>query len=274
MAAESATFNATEVLGYFERVGFPHQSNFSPLPLPTLNTLRRLIACHLEAIPFENLSLHYSPDPRVSLKKEFLFNKIINLRKGGYCLEQNNIFTTVLRTLGYDLYTIGARVYLPNDSKSSYPGGNIHMAIIVTIDAIEYLVDVGFGGNGLTAPLPIFGETVMEPPIKGVLPEEHRVHRTPLSGGAKKDTQPWVLERRQNPQADWEPVYVFEKDFEFFPGDFEVYSILFSITNTKGSIVIPLSILSLCFSTTLFAQRSASTRIWMLYHEQLYGIWT
>ena len=223
MASTPQTFTEAEVRRYFERIDFHLPNCSTTLPPPTLDTLRRLIACHLRTIPFENLSLHYSTHYSIILEKDFLFDKIVNQRKGGYCMEHNTIFATVLRTLGYVLYTIAARVYLPTNSRSSYPGGLAHMAIIVTLDGIEYLVDVGFGGYGLTAPLPIFDGDLIETTIKGVVPEEHRINKVDMSGASKNGHKPWVLEQRRNPQAEWEPVYVFEKDFEFFPDDFEVY---------------------------------------------------
>ena len=222
MASTVETLTATQVHCYLERVCFDGPKSSATEPAPTLETLHRLVACHLRVIPFENLSLHYSTHRSVVIEKEFLLEKMVNKRKGGYCMEHNTIFTMVLRSLGYNLYTIAARVYLPNDSESAYPGGLIHMAIIVTIDGIEYLVDVGFGGNGLTAPLPIFDGDSIETPINGVLPEEHRVRKIELCGALKNGHKSWVLERRQDTQTKWAPVYVFEKDFEFFPADYEV----------------------------------------------------
>jgi arylamine N-acetyltransferase len=237
MASTLETFTTTQVLLYLDRIHFDAPNGSATLPTPTLETLRRLIACHLQAIPFENLSLHYSTHRNIIIEKEFLFEKMIDQRKGGYCMEHNTTFAAVLRTLGYNLYTLAARVYLPNDSRSTYPGGLMHMAIIVTINGIEYLVDVGFGGNGLTAPLPIFDGDSIETPIKGVLPEEHRVHRIELSGASKNGHKPWVLERRRNSQTEWEPVYVFEKDFEFFPDDYEVYVFLISTADFQDQHV-------------------------------------
>ena len=136
-------------------------------------------------------------------------------------MEQNGVFSTVLRTLGYDLYTVGGRVL-----QGVQPGevrGFGHMGIIVTLDDIEYLVDVGYGSNCLTAPLPIFNGEVMEEPIKGVFPEEHRIHREEIVGAGKKGHKIWMLQIRYNPNAEWETQYVFEKDFEFFGPDYEMY---------------------------------------------------
>jgi len=272
MATGRLPFSESQVRRYFQRVGFQEHNSFSDLPPPTLHTVRRLIACHLQTIPFENLSLHYSTHPQIFLGDAFLFDKMVDRRKGGYCMEQNTLFAGILRTLGYDLYTIGARVYLPNDSKSRYPSGIIHMAIIVTINSVDYLVDVGFGGKGLTAPLPVFDDTSMEVSIHGVLPEEHRLSRRPLSGGNKNGALPFVLECRNNPQAGWEPLYIFQRDFELFPADYEVYIVFNLTTNPQGSIHLRLNIPSLFLSTTFFARRSVSMRSWRPYHAQLYGM--
>src|SRR5271155_345014 len=101
MASTTQTFTTTQVLRYFNCVYFDVPKSSAILPAPTLETLRRLIARHLQVIPFENLSLHYSTHCNVVIEKEFLFEKMINKRKGGYCMEHNTTFATVLRTLGY-----------------------------------------------------------------------------------------------------------------------------------------------------------------------------
>ena len=79
MASTTQTFTATQVLRYFNRVCFDVPKSSAILPAPTLETLRRLIACHLQVIPFENLSLHYSTHRNIILEKEFLFEKIVKI---------------------------------------------------------------------------------------------------------------------------------------------------------------------------------------------------
>jgi arylamine N-acetyltransferase len=179
------------------------------------------MALHLKACPFENLSLHYSPKRTVDLESEFLFDKFVNRRRGGYCMEQNRLFSTVLRSLGYDVYTVGARVL------SGLPAGQVlgwcHMAIILTLDGIEYLVDVGYGSNSLTAPLPIYDGKIIDGVISGVVPEQHRICLSEIEGSAKKGHKIWTLQSRRNAEAEWETQYVFEKDFEFYGPDYEVY---------------------------------------------------
>jgi arylamine N-acetyltransferase len=216
MLPEKPMYTDSQVYRYLERINFPiSQSRL--LPPATPETLQQLVACHLHAIPFENLSLHYSTDRTIPLDPEFLFDKFVNQRKGGYCMEQNRAFSTLLHSLKFQSYNIGARVVLGDQLC-----GFNHMAIVVTLDDIEYLVDVGFGGNGLTAPLPIFNGKIIEEPISGVIPEEHRVHLDEFPGSTRKDHKIWMYQHRRNREAEWQTQFVFEKDFEFYSADYEV----------------------------------------------------
>lgn len=219
-AAAGSVYTDAQLRRYLARINFP-ASDSSSLPAPTLENLRLLIALHLDACPFENLSLHYSTQRRVNLDAEALFDKFVNRRRGGYCMEQNRVFSIVLRSLGYDLYTVGGRV-LQGLEWGKVMGWN-HMAIILTLDGIEYLVDVGYGSNCLTAPLPIFDGKIIEEPISGVIPEEHRVHRAEIPGAGKKNHEIWMLQIRFNRESEWQTQYIFEKDLEFFAPDYDVY---------------------------------------------------
>lgn len=61
-------------------------------------------------VPFENLALHYSTHHNVILDLDFLFEKMVTRGMGGYCMENNRFFATILRTLGYTVLSGGARV--------------------------------------------------------------------------------------------------------------------------------------------------------------------
>lgn len=220
------TYTKGQIIRYLDRI------NCSPsIELPAnLDNLRKLVAGHLDAIPFENLSIHYSTHRSITVDKDFVFDKFVNQRKGGYCMEQNRAFATLLRSLGYELYTVGARVW--QDANRGFTSLS-HMAIILTLDEVDYLVDVGFGGNGLTAPLAIYDGDLIRTPIKGVLPEEHRVVKATIPGAAKRHKS-WLLQHRRDPEAEWETAYMFEKDFEFFEGDYEMYVLLNANKNEYG----------------------------------------
>lgn len=80
-------------------------------PDEELHHLSILQKYHLAAVPFENLSLHYSAAPRdLSIDAGDLYEKIVGRRRGGYCMELNGFFNAVLRGLGFGVYSAGARV--------------------------------------------------------------------------------------------------------------------------------------------------------------------
>ncbi len=76
-------------------------------PLQWLTKIQRR---QMATVPFENLALHYSDHHNVYLELDYLFDKIVRRRRGGYCMENNSFFATVLRTLGYEVLSGGARV--------------------------------------------------------------------------------------------------------------------------------------------------------------------
>jgi len=75
-----------------------------------LKFLTQLQQHQLCTVPFENLSLHYSSHHTISIDAEYLYSKIVGNGRGGYCMENNCFFGTVLRTLGFTVYSAGARV--------------------------------------------------------------------------------------------------------------------------------------------------------------------
>lgn len=136
---------------YFERIGF------SGSIAPTLATLEALTALQPGAIPFENLdSLMGVP---VALDQASLNRKLLQGRRGGYCFEQNLLLCRVLEELGFVVHAHAARVLW-----GGRDGPPSHMALSVDIGATNYLVDVGFGGLTLTAPLKLRSTADQETP--------------------------------------------------------------------------------------------------------------
>lgn len=122
---------------------------FTSTPKADLNTLRELHKLHTLMFPFENLTpfLH----KEVILNSEILIDKFTEQGRGGYCFEQNLLFSDVLKELGFKVKGLGARV-LWNQPEDLITRRS-HMLLIVTIDEMDYLADVGFGGLTLTTPL-------------------------------------------------------------------------------------------------------------------------
>src|SRR5262249_42362531 len=112
-----------------------------------LDTLRALHYQHATRIAFENLDVQLGrPIPP---DMESLEAKLARRRPGGYCFEQNALFAAVLRSFGFRVTTLAARVrYLTTEIMP-----RTHMLLRVDLAEGAFIADVGFGGYGLTAPL-------------------------------------------------------------------------------------------------------------------------
>ena len=111
------TFSREQITKYFDRLKLTEQSrNYDAAGLQhdaALAYLALLQKLHLVAIPFENLTLHYSAHHQITLHPDELFKKVIadDNGRGGYCMENNCLFGTLLRSLGFTLHSGGARVF-------------------------------------------------------------------------------------------------------------------------------------------------------------------
>ncbi len=112
-----AVYNGSQISKYFSHISLPkdsqdlqHTSSKLHEPNNALKFLASLQRHQLAAVPFENLTLHYSSHHSISLDPDYLYNKIVCKGRGGYCMENNCFFGTILRTLGFTICSAGARV--------------------------------------------------------------------------------------------------------------------------------------------------------------------
>jgi len=129
---------------YFKRIGF------AGLARADLSTLTALQGLHVGTMPFENLNpLMGLP---VDLDPASLQAKLVGQRRGGYCFEQNAVFRDALTAIGFSVTNLAARVrwMAPPDAPM---GARAHMLLQVDLDGGPWLVDVGFGGHILSAPI-------------------------------------------------------------------------------------------------------------------------
>jgi len=110
---------------------------------PNVDTLRALHRAHMLTVPFENLSIHSGE--RIQLNDEWLFDKIVTRRRGGFCYELNGLFGWLLRELGFRVEMLSARVAR---SDGGVGPEFDHMVLRVDLDE-PWLVDVGFGDSYL-----------------------------------------------------------------------------------------------------------------------------
>ncbi|KAH7083198.1 arylamine N-acetyltransferase 1 [Paraphoma chrysanthemicola] len=229
MAAEHARpqYSKAQLSKYFERLKIPEtkrQYDVARLePSDALAYLALLQKHHLAEIPFENLSLHYSTHRQISIHPEELFRKIIgdNNGRGGYCMENNCLFGTFLYSLGFTIYSGGARVY--DDQRWTGWG---HMVNFVTIGDSKFHVDVGFGAEGPVVPMPLDRAGTVQSHIS---PAKSRLQWRNIPGNNDPNQRLWVYEHRWNDDAEWNVRYSYS-EVEFMPSDYNVMS---SYTSTS-----------------------------------------
>ncbi|XP_034536656.1 arylamine N-acetyltransferase, pineal gland isozyme NAT-10-like [Notolabrus celidotus] len=121
---------------YFKRIGF-HGS----FDKPDLETLKLIQKQHIMRVPFENLSMHCGE--RIEIDLKVIYNKIVRCNRGGWCLENNNLFGWVLREMGYNCTTLNSKVFMT--SLNDYYPVESHLIHKVVIDGKAYIVDVSYG---------------------------------------------------------------------------------------------------------------------------------
>lgn len=140
-----------DLRAYLERIGLPRAE---PASVPAL---RRVHRAHMGAIPFENLDIQMGLP--IALDPASLQAALVGRRRGGYCFQHNGLFRLALSALGYEPRPREARVR--GTSGQTQP--RTHMALTVALDNHDWLVDVGFGADGIVEPIRMDGsETVQD----------------------------------------------------------------------------------------------------------------
>jgi N-hydroxyarylamine O-acetyltransferase len=116
---------------------------------PTLAILRGVLAAHATAIAYETIDPLLGRPP--SLNISVLQRKMIAGGRGGYCFEQNTLFRAGLRSLGFAVTSLQARVVRNLAIDAERPA--LHMVLRVDLPEGAFLTDVGFGNLAPTAPL-------------------------------------------------------------------------------------------------------------------------
>ncbi|CDM36617.1 hypothetical protein DTO013E5_4595 [Penicillium roqueforti] len=237
--AQKPTYTDQQLELYLNRIRYSHSAQSEgnllqhlrqDIENDALSALGELQRRHLTAIPWGNSALHYSQHHTISLNPECLFEKMVERRLDGYCMENTGIFFIVLRSLGYLVYATGGRVSHAAakgvDDGLYLPFG--HMVLIVIIAGEKYMVDVGFGNNCATAPLLLQeGATAT-----AIAPSEMRIVRESIAEFTNSSQKIWIYQTRYNPESKWLPQICFS-DMEFLPQDFSVMNFESSQSRTS-----------------------------------------
>ena len=139
---------------YFARIGYTGSRD------ATLRTLRELHLRHAQSIPFENLNPYLGL--AVPLDPASLEHKLVQQQRGGYCFEQNLLLAEVLRSLGFRVRGLAARVTW--NAPEGVVSARTHMLLHLDLAEGPYLADVGFGGMTLTGPLRLAADIEQDTP--------------------------------------------------------------------------------------------------------------
>jgi len=133
-----------DISKYFERINYKGSTDVS------YETLRGIHQAQVFSVPFENLEIHdTSSDPENlrRLDELTLVNKIIEKKRGGACMEINELFALVLLQLGFNVKRLIASV--------THSKRRTHKCLVITVGGNKYLADTGYGGNCIIEPLPL-----------------------------------------------------------------------------------------------------------------------
>jgi N-hydroxyarylamine O-acetyltransferase len=166
---------------YLERISY--QGSFRP----DGDSLRTLQLAHLYRVPFENLSIH--TNEKILLQEEWLYDKFVRRRRGGFCYELNGLFAVLLRQLGFPVTLLSAGVARAD---GSFGPDFDHLALLVSLKN-RWLVDVGFGDS--------FHQPLLLDRCE-VQAQDTRAYQITADGEAL------TLNERE-PEAEWKPQYRF-----------------------------------------------------------------
>lgn len=168
---------------YFARIGWSDSASVD------IETLKALHLLHNGAIPFENLDVLMPRE--MQLDDLSLEEKLVTARRGGYCFEQNGVFERALREIGFNVRSLLGRVVLANPS--SLPP-RTHRLLLVELQGEQWIADVGFGGQTLTAPIRLQADIEQQTP--------HGEYRLVQEG------DDWILQFHHHDH--WQSMYRFD----------------------------------------------------------------
>lgn len=174
---------------YLSRIGFS-----GPVE-PSLQVLRSVHTCHQLSVPFENLTVHSGG--RVQLDPPLLYDKIVNQRRGGFCFENNGLFSWLLDKMGFQVTVLSGQVRSLKTGRYGPPFD--HLILMANLDGQRWLCDVGFGVPCFSVPLSL--ET------RGLQEQGHRVYR--IREGMGMLFLEWQRDENRGPDGDWAEIYKF-----------------------------------------------------------------
>ena len=217
----SSAYSPAQTKAYLDYIGLPESRQTQDEP--SLAFLTDLHTHTLSTVPYENLSFHYSEHHKNSLDPQEIFRKIVLDRRGrgGYCMEISILYNHILRSLGFTVYTAGVKIRRREDGRPSGTFvGWVHIVNIVTLpDGTKWMVDVAFGGDGATKPMPLVENEI----LRNLGTQEIRLVKDhiPAQVDRRLETRMWIYQYRNSSEQAWNSFYAFY-EAEFTEADYKV----------------------------------------------------
>jgi arylamine N-acetyltransferase len=221
-----SAFSQAHIDAFYDYIGFPTAlRQHQPLqdPAKDIHFLTQLHVYMIAAVPYDNLWLHYNPTHRVDITALGNFDKVVTQARGrgSYCMGNHVLLNHILRFLQYPVYLGPARTRPRIDSvpTGEFPGW-IHLVNIITLsDGQVWTMDVGFGGDGPTKPMPL----VHDRPQVNLGSQEVRLIRDwiPTQLHRTEASKLWIYEYRNGKEKPWNSFYAFSET-EAMEADFHV----------------------------------------------------
>jgi N-hydroxyarylamine O-acetyltransferase len=173
-----------DLSAYLERIGWDGTVT------PSLETLMAIAERHPSAIPFENLNA-YLRRP-VALDLASLQTKLVRGGRGGWCYEHNLLLGNALSAIGFHPTGLGARVIW--NMPAGVVNARSHMVLLLELSGRRFIVDAGFGGLTLTAPLRLEAHVEQDTP-------HGRFRLQPIEGDFAVEAEV---------AGQWRPLYRFD----------------------------------------------------------------
>lgn len=184
--------------------------NIASIKPVSIDFLAEVQKAHIETFAWDTLDVFLGR--QVYLNPKTIVRKFKTENRGGLCFELNGAFCDLLCQLGFNAYLVSAFVH-GYDDKTFNLSNDTHAAIIVTMLADQYLVDVGWG-DSYRNPVQL-GDNIYFSDQSGTY---RLTHNAPIGK--------YLMEKYLNSQ--WHPQYSFTKQenqlIEFNPNLASLYS--------------------------------------------------
>ena len=95
----------------------------------------------------------------------------------------------------------------------------------------KYVLDVGFGSDGATRPLPLSNSLETGDVLQGIGAQQLRLIHSSIASTTSPNQDIWIFQRRYSPSDEWRTAYCFT-ELEFLPQDYGVMNYYTSTCRT------------------------------------------